>query len=348
MTSTTSATRDRPRVALALQGGGAHGAYGWGVLERLLTADVEIVAVSGASAGALNGAALVAGLATGGRQGALDGLERLWRAVSKGSPLQAFDMEHFGGALFEPWFQKSLELSKIFSRYVAPFVPHIRDMRALRRIVAGSVDLAALTRPDAVPLHISATRVANGTARLFTADEITLDAIMASACLPDLFAAVDIDGEDYWDGGFSANPALEPLIFGGHGATDMLVVQITPFTNDNVSSSLSGIVARMSDIGFNACLLRDLKALTEIQSIARETASRDPRMMALAATNLHLMTAAPELATRGAASKVDTRASQIEELRALGRATADAWLADHGHAFGRSSTLTALADTVAA
>jgi len=345
MTDTATA---RPRLALALQGGGAHGAYGWGVLERLLDEDVEIVAVSGASAGALNGAALVAGLASGGRDGARAGLERLWRGISNGSPLQAFDLDLWSGPLFEPFFRRSLEVSKLLSRYIAPFAPHIRDMRALRRIVAQTIDLSAITRPNALPLHVAATRVDNGSARLFANDEITVEALMASACLPDLFAAVAIDGEDYWDGGFSANPALEPLIFGDAGATDMLIVQITPFINETVSSSLTGIMARMSDIGFNACLLRDLKALTEVQAIAREAHSTSPKMQALAATNLHLMHAAPELAQRGSASKIDTRWSQVEELRALGRATAEAWLAEHRQAFGCASTLADLPEAEAA
>ena len=337
----------RPRLALALQGGGAHGAYGWGVLDRLLDEDIDIVAVSGASAGALNGCALVAGLADSGRDGARAGLERLWRAVSRSSPLQAFDLE-WGGPLFEPWFRRSLEVSKLFGRYIAPFAPHIRDMRALRRVVSSSIDLTALTRPASLPLYIAATRVSNGAARLFSNDAIDLDAIMASACLPELFAAVEIDGEDYWDGGFSANPALEPLIFDGHGATDLLVVQITPFAVDDVSSTLTGIMGRMSDIGFNACLLRDLKALTQVQAIARDAHSRDPGMQALAATNLHMMAAAPELAQRGGASKIDTRWSRIEELRELGRATAEAWLAEHRDEFRRSSTLTDLPEAAAA
>lgn len=337
----------RPKLALALQGGGAHGAYGWGVLERLLAEDIDIVAVSGASAGALNGAALVAGLAAGGTQGALAGLERLWRAVSRGSPLQAFDLHDWAGPLFEPAMRRSLEMGKLFGRYFAPFMPHVRDMSALRRIVASSIDLDALTRPNAVPLHISATRVATGAARLFTGADITLDAIMASACLPDLFAAVEIDGEDYWDGGFSANPALEPLIFDGHGATDVLIVQITPFANENISSSLAGTIGRMSDISFNACLLRDLKALTGIKEVVNERSS-SPRMRALAETSLHLMEASPELSMLGPASKLDTRDSRIEALRLLGRERADAWLAEHRHALGRASTLTGLPDTVAA
>ncbi|MGJ7582532.1 patatin-like phospholipase family protein [Variovorax sp. RHLX14] len=337
----------RPRIALALQGGGAHGAYAWGVLERLLEEEVDIVAISGASAGALNGAAFVAGMATGGRDGALAGLERLWKAVSNGSPLKAFNHEMWSGPLVDPWFRRSLEVGKLMSRYVAPFTPHIRDMRGLRRVVEQSIDLSALALPNALPLHVSATRVSTGAARLFAGDEITLDAIMASACLPELFAAVKIDGEDYWDGGFSANPALEPLVLGDVDSTDVLIVQITPFADEDVSSSLTGIMARVSDIGFNACLLRDLKALTRIQSMARRMESCDPDMQALASTNLHLMEASEELTRRGSASKVDTRWSQIEELRELGRETADAWLSAHGHALGLESTLTELPETVA-
>lgn len=332
---------------MALQGGGAHGAYGWGVLERLLEENVEIVAVSGASAGALNGAALVSGLAQDGREGALAMLEGLWREVSLRSPLRALD-SGFGGPFLEPWIRHSLEIGKLFGRYVAPFSPQLRDMSALRKIVSSSIDLGALSRETAIPLYIAATRVANGTARLFENREIDADALMASACLPELFAAVEIDGEDYWDGGFSANPALEPLIFGGHGATDVLIVQITPFAVEDVSSSLAAITSRVSDISFNACLLRDLKALTQIQSIARAAHSEDPDMQALAATNLHLMEASPDLAKRGPSGKLDTRRSQIDELRALGRVTADAWLAEHRHAFARTSTLTELDGVVAA
>lgn len=329
----------RPRLALALQGGGAHGAYGWGVLERLLEEDVEIVAVSGASAGALNGAALVAGLATGGREGALTGLERLWKTVADGSPLRPFDHQ-WGGPLFEPMFRRSLEVSKMMGRYVAQLSPHLREMRALRRVVSSTINLGALTRDEALPLYIAATAVSNGAARLFRNDEITIDAIMASACLPDLFAAVTIDGEEYWDGGFSANPALEPLIFNGHGATDLLIVQITPFAVEGAPTTLGGVVGRMSDIGFNACLLRDLKALTEVQAIVRSVGSPDPAMQALAATNLHMMAAPTALAERGSASKLDTRWSKIRELRALGRATAEVWLDENAAQFRRTSTLT--------
>ena len=342
-----SASPEPPRLALALQGGGAHGAYGWGVLDRLLEEDFPIVAVSGASAGALNGAALVTGLAAGGRQGAKDALERLWDNVSRNSPLQAFDFGQWAPPLFEPALRRSLEVGKLLGRYVAPLSPGLRDMRALRRVVEASIDLSLLTDRRAIPLSIAATRVASGAARLFDNAEITLDALMASACLPDLFGPVTIEGEPYWDGGFSANPALEPLIFGGHGQSDLLIVQITPFATQDTPETLVEVMGRMSDIGFNACLLRDLKALTQVQAIARRAPPIDDNFTALANTNLHLMEASPALATRGPTGKIDTRRTQLDGLRELGRETADAWLHDHGDNLGRGSTLTAASEAVA-
>ncbi|KQM87163.1 patatin [Sphingomonas sp. Leaf23] len=343
-----SASSEPPRLSLALQGGGAHGAYGWGVLDRLLEEDLPIVAVSGASAGALNGAALVTGLVAGGRQGARQALERLWDTVSRTSPLQAFDLGMWAPPLFEPVLRRSLEVGKLVGRYVAPLSPGLRNMRALRRVVEESIDLSLLSDPRAIPLSIAATRVATGAARLFDNDAITLDALMASACLPDLFGPVTIDDEPYWDGGFSANPALEPLIFGGHGQSDLLIVQITPFATQDTPETLVEVMGRMSDIGFNACLLRDLKALTQVQAIARRAPPIDDNFTALANTNLHLMEASPALATRGPTGKIDTRRSQLEALRELGRDTADAWLRDHGGKLGQRSTLTALPEGVAA
>ncbi len=343
-----SAPTETPRLALALQGGGAHGAYGWGVIDRLLEEDLPIVAVSGASAGALNGAALVTGLAAGGRQGAKDALERLWDTVSRNSPLQVFDFGMWAPPLFEPALRRSLEVGKLLGRYVAPLSPTLRDMRSLRRVVEASLDLSLLTDPRAIPLSIAATRVSTGAARLFGNAEITLDALMASACLPDLFGPVTIDDEPYWDGGFSANPALEPLIFDGHGQSDLLIVQITPFLTKETPDSLVEVMTRMSDIGFNACLLRDLKALTEVQAIARQAPPITDAFTALARTNLHLMEAPHALAERGPSGKSDTRWSQLESLRDLGRATADAWLRENAGCFGRASTLTALPEAVAA
>ncbi|WP_305527746.1 patatin-like phospholipase family protein [Methylobacterium amylolyticum] len=327
-------------MALGLQGGGAYGAYGWGVIDRLLEEHVEIVAVSGASAGALNGAALVSGLAAGGEAGAREALTRLWRTTADRSPLRGFDWFGPYGPLFEPFLNRSLALGRDFAAYVSPFLPALRDMRPLRTVVGESLDLDLLARQDHLPLYVSATDILTGAARIFSGREVTLDALMASACLPELFAAVEIDGRRYWDGGYAANPALEPLVFGDHGATDLIVVQLTPFETDEVGLLPSEMAGRVSDISFNACLMRDLKALTELQAYARAAEPRDARMRAVADINIHLLHAPCALAG-GDVSKLDTRWSTLSGLRDLGRATAERWLAETGAAVGRDSSLQA-------
>ncbi|WP_322963424.1 patatin-like phospholipase family protein [Sphingomonas fuzhouensis] len=341
-TSTSRKPPRRPRVALALQGGGAHGAYGWGVIERLLEEDIDLVGVSGASAGAINGAALVSGYAADGADGARTVLERLWHHVADASPLAPLDVGALGGPFYETLLRRSLDMAKLSSRYVAPFLPNVRDMSALRRAVEGSVDLDLLTRQTRVPLFVAATHIASGSARLFTGEAVTLDALMASACLPELFAAVEIDGEQYWDGGFTANPALEPLLSEAIGATDMIVVQITPFTVENVGGSVGDVMRRVSDISFNACLRRDLRALSEVQDIARAERSRDVRMRAIARVNLHLLSPPDELAGRSGTSKVDTRWSVLQDLRQTGRAQAEHWLSTHHDVLGRDSSFEGL------
>ncbi|WP_238291498.1 patatin-like phospholipase family protein [Methylobacterium longum] len=332
--------RAKPRVALGLQGGGAYGAYGWGIIDRLLEEHVEIVAVSGASAGALNGAALVTGLATGGDAAAQAALARLWRAVADRSPLRGLDLLGASGPLFEPFLNRSLAFGRDFAAYVSPFLPALRSMQPLRAVASASLDLDLLARQDHLPLYVSATDILTGAPRLFSGAEVTLDALMASACLPELFDAVEIDGRRYWDGGYSANPALDPLVFGDHGATDLIVVQLTPFETYEVGMLPSEMASRVSDISFNACLMRDLKTLTELQAYALAAEPRSERMRAIAAINIHLLQAPCSLAG-GGVSKLDTRWSTLGGLRDLGRATAERWLAGTGAAIGEESSLRA-------
>lgn len=349
--------RMKPRIALGLQGGGAYGAYGWGVIDRLLEEHIWISAVSGASAGALNGAALVSGLASGSDDGARTALERLWRATADRSPLRAWDwtgrlppgaaswmgpwLEPWVDAWVEPWVDQALAFTRLYGGQIAPYFPAFREMRAWREAVAASVDFEALTAPRAIPLYVSATDVLTGAARLFTGEAIDADALMASCCLPELFSAVEIDGRRYWDGGYVANPALDPLVFGGHGATDLIVVQLTPFVADAVGERPEEVVKRASDISFNAGLMRELKTLTDLQSAVRLAASPSPRLRPILDINIHLLRAPAELAS-GSVDKYDTRWSTLCALRDLGRATAEAWLAEQGHAIGAASSLTTL------
>lgn len=338
--------RRKPRIALALQGGGAHGAYAWGVVERLLEEDVELVGISGASAGAMNGATLAAGFATDGIAGAVAGMERMWRAVSESSPLAPFDHSGIRQSYLEHSFRKSLEFFKLTSPYFAPYMPGLRSMDALRRAIRASVDLETLAAQTALPLYVSATHVPTGAAKMFTGPEITLDALMASACLPDLFAPVEVEGEHYWDGGFTANPALTPLILDELDATDLIIVQITPFVAADVSGALGDRMRRVSDIGFNACLLRDLKVLTELKDIARHEQCNDPRLKAISRINLHLVSPPAAIGERGGASKIDMRWSVLQELRAIGREAAEGWLGEDGRQIGRRSSMTEMPEAI--
>ncbi|WP_298956762.1 patatin-like phospholipase family protein [uncultured Methylobacterium sp.] len=327
-----------PRVALGLQGGGAFGAYGWGVIDRLLEEHVEVVAVSGASAGALNGAALVAGLAEGSDEAARAALERLWRATAERSPLSGLDWFGPYAPLLGPVVNRSLLTARELAAYVSPFVPSLRNMSVLRAVVAASIDMDRVARQERVPFFVSATDVLTGSAKVFTGREVTTDALMASACLPELFSAVEIGGRRYWDGGYAANPALDPLVFGGTGATDLIVVQLTPFETDSVGMLPAEMASRVSDISFNACLMRDLRTLVEMQRYARESDSQAPRMRAIADLNIHLLHA-PCLLAGGKVSKLDTRWSTLSGLRDLGRATAERWLRGARDAIGTESTL---------
>ncbi len=341
-------TGSKPRVALGLQGGGSYGAYGWGVIDRLLEEHIEIVAVSGASAGALNGAALVAGLATAGDDGGREALERLWRTTAERSPLRGF--ETFGNyfePFVDPFVARSLAMFREASAYLTPFLPTLRDMHLFQDVVRSSIDLDAVARQDLVPLYVSATDILTGAARLFTGSDVTLKALMASSCLPELFAPVEIDGRRYWDGGYAANPALEPLVFNGHGATDLIVLQLTPFFTDEIGQLPSEISGRVSDISFNACLMRDLKALNELKRFAQASQTHDARLEAVAEINIHLLHAPCEL-SGGSVSKLDTRWSMLTGLRELGRSTADRWLADVGSKIGSGSNVQALERAVTA
>lgn len=334
----------KPRIALALQGGGAYGAYGWGVIDRLLDEDVEIISVSGASAGAVNAVALVSGLAKGGNDGARETLSALWRDVSRCSPLGALQMLDWTHGMFtpllEPVVRKLLESAKVLSSVTAPWVPQsVRSMQALRAVVDRHVDMSLFANGQTIPIYVSATEMRTGRARIFDSAEITLDAVMASACLPDLFDPVVIAGEHYWDGGYSANPPLDPLLHSRRCPTDMLVVQLTPFTTDTVADNVVETMARVNDISFSACLLRDLESLMRLQRSARSGGVIDPEWQRVAAVNLHLLEAAAELGGRGPAAKSDTRWSAIEELHDLGYRTADIWLDANREELGHGSTL---------
>ncbi|HEX8663413.1 MAG TPA: patatin-like phospholipase family protein [Beijerinckiaceae bacterium] len=300
----------RRRLSLALQGGGSFGAFTWGILDRLLDEeDLAFDAVSGASAGALNAVVLASGLKRGGNPGAKESLHRFWEAVSEAPPKSGSGM--------------AVDLA---TRVVSPYQFNPFNLNPLRGILAEEVDFAALKAAPSLRLLIAATRVSDGKLRIFREKELSLDVALASSCLPLLHHAVTIDGEAYWDGGYSANPPLMPLVAASR-ASDVLVVQIVPTAGAEMPTTSPEIVKRTLQITFNGPLLRDLEALAAMTKLSGAEGEGSPLSRKLKRLRLHHVTAEKEIPGLGEASALDRDWDFLVALRDAGRAAASRWLA---------------------
>ena len=250
-------------VNLALQGGGAHGAFTWGVLDRLLEeGQLRIEGISGTSAGAINAAVLAQGHIKGGAQGARAELDLFWRRVSELgwlSPVHRGWYERAMGTWNLDESPSSIWLDQL-SHIVSPYQSNPLNLSPLRDLLAGMLDWQALCSPDSIKLFITATNVRTGQARVFERSDLTLDALLASTCLPQFFQAVIIDGEPYWDGGYMGNPSLWPVIYKCQ-SRDIVIVEVNPLTRDGVPRTAAEITNRLNEITFNASLIRELRAI---------------------------------------------------------------------------------------
>ena len=324
-------------VELALQGGGAHGAFTWGVLDRLLADDrLAIEGISGTSAGAMNAVVLAAGMTEGGRPGARTALEEFWRAVSdaaRWSPLRRTPLDKLTGS----W---SLDSSPAFilfdlmSRMVSPYDVNPMDINPLRDLLRALVDFDAVRRCDRVKLFINATNVRSGKVRVFRNAEIDAEVVLASACLPFLFQAVEIDGEAYWDGGYMGNPTLYPLVE-DCDAEDMIIVQINPVYRPDVPRTARDIMNRLNEISFNSTLIKEVRAVHQIAKLveAHELDAGSYKTM-----RIHRIHANDEMLDLGVSSKMNAEWAFLEHLHDIGVETADRWLAaNYGHIGTRST-----------
>jgi len=314
------------RLSLALQGGGAHGAFTWGVLDRLLEeAGLEIAGLSGASAGALNAATLAAGWQADGRRGARAGLERLWRRVSS--------LGDFGPPL------AAAPAMQMMTRLFSPYQLNPLNVNPLRGILEDVIDFEALKQPRAPRLFISATELKQGRAVVFENHDMCVDVLLASACLPHLYKAVAIGDAHYWDGGFMANPTIFPLVF--HcDARDVLIVQIDSPTTSEVPRSPRQIDTRRSQIMFNAPLMRELEALGYMgRLVGKRGVGRGGLGAKVKGLNLHLLHGGAGMQGLDVASKQRVDWAFVSTLKETGRAAADAWLAAHRDDLGRRPTL---------
>jgi NTE family protein len=337
------AARRRKRIDLALQGGGAHGAFTWGVLERLLEDErIEIDAVSGTSAGAMNAVVLADGLAAGGRVGARDALRRFWSRVSGAahagsSPLMA---------LFGDWTMAGASLAWYTDWATRTFAPqqfNPLDINPLRDIVTSEIDFDRVRASERVRLFVSCTNVRTGLLREFRHHEMTVDVVMASACLPTLFRAVEIEGEAYWDGGYVANPSLLPLITESP-THDLLLVQINPPRREGLPTTSGEITDRINEITFNSSLVKELRAIALLkQGLRTEGLPADPPRGSLFAQidalRLHRIDAGEALPALAQASRTGAAWPFVQRLHRIGRDAANAWLDTHYTHLGRRATL---------
>lgn len=334
------------RINLALQGGGAHGAYTWGVLEVLLAdEDIDIAAISGTSAGALNAAAVKSGMVQDGRQGALDKLTWLWGKVGA---ITDPSMEDWLTSLAPSahFWAKALEYSPAYmafdmaSRLSSPYVWGAMSENPLRTIVSQfSYDKVCAT--DGPEIHICATNVRSGKIRVFTGEDISEDAIMASACLPTLFKAVEFtdpktgETEAFWDGGYTGNPALFPL-FEDNLPDDILIVNINPLHRDDVPTSSQAIANRINEISFNSSLFRELRAIEFVRRLLREKKLSPGTMKNVL---VHMIADDALMNELNVATKTVPAPVVLARLREAGQASAKAFLHRHKSDLNKISTV---------
>ncbi|MGE5146324.1 MAG: patatin-like phospholipase family protein [Candidatus Eiseniibacteriota bacterium] len=336
-------TNNRPKsLALALQGGGAHGAFTWGVLDRLIEDErVVIDGISGASAGAINAAAAAAGLLMGGRDGARANLAKLWKRISgltRFNPLNTGPVGRLARRMDRDGSPSQIAI-ELLTRVFSPYQLNPFDINPLREILNELIDFEALGRAEAMPLFIAATNVATGRVRIFENPELTVEALLASACLPQLNQALKIDDAHYWDGGFAANPPLFPLIANGR-ASDILIVQIEAPQREALPTSAAEIRNRLSQIVFNATLLREIDALGYMRRMCDTLLpTRNPLARRIRKLNLHSVDGGSAMHELSAASKLTPDRAFVERLRDLGRAQATEWLARNFADIGRRSTI---------
>ncbi|WP_019961288.1 patatin-like phospholipase family protein [Woodsholea maritima] len=319
-------------ISLALQGGGAHGAFTWGVLDAILDdGRLDPRAITATSAGAMNAVAFAQGRYEGGIEGARAALERFWKAVSRaGAPFRPLIRPTQGFTWF-PWLDA-------LARLTSPYDVNPYDINPLREILSDQIDFDAVHACRETQLFITATGVEDGRARVFQGREVTRDAVLASACLPFLSQAVKIDQRPYWDGGFTGNPTLWPLFYADTPA-DLVIVHINPLERPGTPKTPEDIMNRVHEITFNASLLAELRAIAFVKDLIRNDLLKDPKKARLRDMLVHSIKADDEMRDYPAASKYNTEWHFLIELRDLGRKAAFNWLNNCADQIGQTSTI---------
>ncbi|MDT8271583.1 MAG: patatin-like phospholipase family protein [Desulfomonilia bacterium] len=338
--SSSSRRKGRPpkSINLALQGGGSHGAFTWGVLDRLLQDDrIHIEAISGTSAGAMNAVCVADGLMKGGKQGAREVLEGFWRAVSEASSLSVLRRTPMDVMTGNWNLDRSPNylLFDMVMRVASPYNLNPLNINPLRDILEKTVDFERVRSCNRMKLFISATKVSTGRVRVFERPELTIDTVMASACLPVMFQAVEIDGEEYWDGGYIGNPVLFPFAY--HCTSqDVVIVQINPMECRHTPRTAQEILNRVNEITFNSGLMKELRSIEFVTRLL-DDGSIDP--LRYKKMLIHIIEAEDQMKRFNASSKFNTEWTFLTMLRDLGSQTVDQWIENTYESIGKESSV---------
>ena len=328
-------------VNLALQGGGAHGGFTWGVLDRLLEEDgLQIEGISGTSAGAMNGAVYMSGFAKGGKEGARRALDSFWEAVSRYSPIGLVHRSPFDQAVGNWNTDQSpgvAAFEALFSM-ISPYQLNPTNFHPLRPILEDLVDFEALQNTPNLKLFVSATNVRTGRNHIFDHKTLTPDALIASACLPTMFQAVQIDGDPFWDGGYTGNPSLYPLVY-NCASRDIAVVQINPIERPGLPMTAGEIMNRLNEVTFNFSLMAEMRAIAFVQRLIEEGDLQGHEVNRLKRIHVHMIGDEEAMLALGMSSKYNIDLEFLNYLKELGRKCAENWLSAHWDDLGKRSSI---------
>jgi NTE family protein len=322
-------------VNLALQGGGSHGAFTWGVLDRLLEEErLGFEGLTASSAGAINAVVLADGLAAGGREGARTALRRFWRKMSSAAASGFFQPSFIDKAdsTFGLDHSPGYKFLEAISYFWSPYQFNPLNYNPMKNLLEEAIDFERVRAQRKVKLFLSATNVETAKVKIFSGEKLQVEHVLASACLPLLMHAVEIDGQYYWDGGFMGNPAIFPLLRECE-ARDIILVHITPSERPGVPKTSQAIMNRMQEISFNASHLREMRSLAYVTKLIDEGKAEGKRAF------LHAIEAEDITRTLSASSRVNGDWNFLLHLYQLGRQRADAWLAENFAQLGVKATV---------
>lgn len=330
---------EKKTINIALQGGGSHGAFAWGVLDRLLEEpNIAVEGVVGTSAGAMNAAVIAYGLTIGGNEGARAKLNEFWRAISESallSPLQPSWLDrsqNLGSLDYSPGYQFIGMLSRFFSPYELNPLNH----NPLREMLSRVIDFEALRTGGKVKFFTSAANVLTGRLRVFECHEQSVDTVLASACMPFMFQAVKVKGEHYWDGGYMGNPPIFPLIYHCE-SRDVVLIMINPIVIDKVPTSARAIMNRINSLSFNSSLMREMRAINFVSRLIDDGFDDEGRLKKML---IHCIDVEEKMRELGESSKLNANWEFLMYLHELGRERGEAFLHAHYDKLGRESSTT--------